>query len=85
MGNHKSKVKKSKTKKAKSKLSNTDLMANPDFTAYNSNNSAVINTTYNKPNLFPQNYSTTSVQKTVNFIPDSMNVMNQFNQFIMEI
>ena len=71
MGNKKSKVKKSKTQRGRSNMNNSDLMTNPDFTAYNSNNSAVINTGYNKPNLFPS-YTTTSnssSQKSVNFIP----------------
>ena len=47
MGNHKSKLKKSKTKKGKSKLNNSDMMVNPDFTAYDLNNSAIAASPYN--------------------------------------
>ena len=80
MGNHKSKLKKSKTQKGKNKLNNSDLMVNPDFTASETNNSAVINSTRNNPNLFPSNaytkantYTNTSTAniKSVNFVPGS--------------
>lgn len=57
MGNHKSKLKKSKTKKWKSKLNNSDMMVNPDFTAYDLNNSAIAASPYNKSNLFSSHSS----------------------------
>ena len=75
MGNHKSKLKKSKTQKGKgkNKLNNSDMMVNPDFTAYDSNNSAVVTSSYNKPNLFPSHSlnptTPTTKIKSIAFIP----------------
>ena len=73
MGNHKSKLKKNKTSKGKNKLNNSDMMVNPDFTAYDSNNSAAVTSSYNKPSLFPSHTidpktSSTKI-KSVSFIP----------------
>ena len=73
MGNKKSKLKKSKTQQGNNRMNNSDMMVNPDFTAYDSNNSAVVSSSYNKPNLFPSqtlnpsNYN--AKIKSVNFIP----------------
>lgn len=73
MGNHKSKMKKSKTQNGRGNLNNSDLMVNPDFTAYENNNSAMTQT-YNQPNLFPNynkssTYNKTLPTKSTNFIP----------------
>ena len=73
MGNKKSKLKKSKTQQGNNRMNNSDMMVNPDFTAYDSNNSAVVSSSYNKPNLFPSqtlNPSNSNTKiKSVNFIP----------------
>ena len=76
MGNNKSKLKKSKTQKGRANLNNSDLMVNPDFTAYQNNNSA-ISPSYNQsnqPQLFSYNKANTYTNpsppiKSVNFIP----------------
>ena len=75
MGNLKSKLKKSKTQrgKGKNKLNNSVMMANPDFQAYNTNNSRIVISSYNKHNLFPS-YSLNPASpntkiKTFSFIP----------------
>ena len=76
MGNHKSKTK----KKGKKSLNNSDLMVNPDFANYQSNNSAMISSARNNPNLFPGNYnrSNTTPIKSVNFIPGQWFPINTY-------
>ena len=72
MGNNKSKMKKSKTQRGKANLNNSDFMVNPDFTAYQNNNSAMAPTS-NQPSLFSYNkantYNNTLPIKSVNFVP----------------
>ena len=55
-------------------------MVNPDFANYQSNNSAMISSARNNPNLFPGNYnrSNTTPIKSVNFIPGQWFPINTY-------